>query len=542
MLFLCLFFALGIRLAYIQLIKGSHYAAVANKMHVLTIPAENPPRGNILDRYGQSLIDTELVNSLIAIPSMIQEPSQLAETLAEILDIPPAEALEQLNANVPARSAIILKEGLHQEEIEELQELKAAGIFIVPTRQRYGPDSLARHLIGYEDLIGVKGIEALYEKYLKGTISNYSLSAVVDGIGNVVKGWGFSLHRNYLQDQVRGDVVLTIDSRVQKIIEQVLDKRGVAGAVVIIDIPSGDVLGMASRPNFEQNYVVNSFLKNEQGSALINRSFKPYISDSIFKSVIALTAIESGQVQLNERFTCTGSYTLPFGADIFCWEKEGHGELSFKEAFALSCYPVFIETGLRIGALLGYYSEKLGLNQQELIGYDSLQGINALRQDLGSKKVADAFLKQEGIRLSPLQVANLMATLGRRGSYITPRIVKKIIDHQGSPILEFSQDPPMEVFSEETTRKVDSLLDLLTVSGTGKDAWVAKWGAADKTVGTKPGRLDENSKSVYDIWFAGYGPSDNPRLAIAVLIEDGSAGRQIAALVFQEIAELILGR
>ncbi|MFZ5688105.1 MAG: peptidoglycan D,D-transpeptidase FtsI family protein [Bacillota bacterium] len=574
LLFLGFLLAIEVRIAYIQLVKGTHYAVTAHKMHVLELPAENPPRGDILDRHGQSLIGKVMVTSLAVVPSMIQEPSHLAEALAGILDIPVANTLELLVASVPAKNPILLKEGLTLKEVDELRELNANGLFIVPTQQRYGSGSLARHLIGYlnkidsqnwqslrlspvsvsvggrevqkkyqrGDLVGVKGIEVIYEKYLKGTASDYSLSAVVDARGNVVKGWGFRPQSNNARDITRGDVVLTIDSRIQRIIEQVLDKAGVRGAVVVIDISSGDVLGMASRPNIDQNRLASYLMNAEQEFPLINRCLEPYFPGSIFKSVIALTAIETGQVQIKEKFECTGSYSLPSGLNISCWKKEGHGELSFEEAFASSCNPVFIEVGLRVGGLIEKYSEKLGLNQQELIGYNLPPRAIEVKLEPGPGKVANASLGQEGVRLSPLQVANLMATFGRKGIYITPRVVEKVVDIKGNPILEFSPGTPVKVISEETVNELENMLRLVTISGTGKQAWVPKWGAAGKTSTAETGRLDKSGRRIVDVWFAGYTPLDNPRLAIAVLIEDGIAGGQDAAPIFREIAKLILGR
>lgn len=573
-LFLGFLLAIQLKIGYIQLIKGAQYAAAAKRMHVLELPVENPPRGDILDRHGQSLIGKMMVNSLVVVPSMVQEPERLAEALAGVLNIPVGKILELIAPGVPVKSAIILKEDLSLKEINKLREINENGLFVIPTQQRYGSGSLARHLIGYlnridsqawqslksspatvviegreiqkkyqkEDLIGVKGLEAIYEKYLKGIAPDYLASAVVDALGNVVKGWGFTMRTNNPRDLTRGDLVLTIDSRIQRIIEQVLDKTGVKGAVVVIDIPSGDVLAMASRPNIDQNRLAKNLLNGDRGSPLINRSLEPYFPGSIFKSVIALAAIETNQVQISEKFECTGYFMLPSGLNISCWNKEGHGELTFAEAFALSCNPVFLAAGLRVGDLIKKYSEKLGLHQQELIGYNLPQRQIGVKIEPGAGKIANVVLGQEGVRLSPLQVANLMATYGRKGVYITPRIVDRVIDVNGKPILEFNPAIPVKVLSDRAMSELEKMLRLAVLTGTGKQALVQKWGAAGKTSTTETGRIDKNGRRIVDVWFAGYTPLENPQVAIAVLVEDGTAGGQDAAPIFREIAELILGQ
>ncbi len=556
------------RLWIIQINRGAQLSATAAKARLQLIPAEDTFRGGILDRHLVSLTGAEIRPAAVIFPSLIKNVDELINNLTE-LGFETNMLRSRLNGGGSNRKLapfIWQVDVADAEKQKLLEEARLPGLKLVPVFTRTTEKVVASHLIGYlgritkekweelskagktasglqggsvlyrrDDLVGVKGIESLFEDRLRrGAASSY-WAGTVDARGRFVEGLGLQEIVNTVEQLQREHVVLTLDRELQQKVEEIMDQRVSRGAVVVLDIASGDVLAMASRPSFNPRLPVQ--VLEGQEANLLNRALEYYYPGSVFKTLVAAAALEEGLVTTDEQFVCNGAYIFETGLTIGCWKKEGHGELTFTEALEVSCNPTFVEVGLRLGReRLIRYASLFGLDEPELIGYPLPYKKGAFQiERFGLGKVANASLGQEGVMLTPLMVANIMATVARDGEYVTPRVVREVRRGDGEVVTRFEQAASRRVIEVSTARQVQEMLAGVVKFGTGKEAQVPVWGSAGKTSSAESG-------SGIHAWFAGYTPVTNPRFAIAVLVEYGGIGGRVAAPVFREIAGFLRER
>jgi penicillin-binding protein 2 len=440
--------------------------------------------------------------------------------------------------------------------------LNLVGINIVKIETRYGINSLARHMIGHvskidnetylkvqklkeftykkESYIGVKGVESLYEKYLRLPQAEYYLSATKDAKGNLLSGLGFSRIENKEIQKNKHDVYLTLDKKIQEIVEREMDLKIKKGAIVIMDVTNGQVVAMASRPNYNQNDLDPS-LDEKQDSIFLNRCLQYYYPGSIFKVILSAAALENKMVTPQTTFYCNGAYQFPNGLKIGCWKEQGHGKITLQQALADSCNPTFINLGLMLGReRVLEYIHKFHLDENQLLGYkeSTNPNINIDRYSLPS--LGNVSIGQQGIMLTPLQIASIMSIVANGGIYREPTILKEVVDSAGVAVLETPKQNPERIISIETAKTIQEMLTSATLAGTSKAAWVEKAGSAGKTSSAQTGIYKKDGKEILNVWFAGYAPLEKPQYAVAILVENGTRGGLDAAPVFKNIMEQIL--
>lgn len=564
---LCVFtgllFILTIRTGYLQLWDGPNSGATlavkAIKIRTQTIAGEEFNRGEILDRNLISLTDSAIRPTLIAFPASINDFATTANQLQKVIGLEAiyTESMLQRGQGVYGiRTPVILKGDLSETEIERLQKEPIPGLAVVPLKTRYGTRSMARHLIGHlnsiderqwqklnserrtveanaslpmayrlTDKIGVAGLEGRFENALRGSKAETRIAGLVDANGLLLQGLGYKIQQE-AADPWRNHLILTLDKKYQEIVERILDDHISRGAVAVIDITSGDVLAVASRPNFDQNMVSKYLAGRDE---LIDRTERvAFYPGSVFKAVVAAAVIEEKLVEKDEVFNCQGSYVFNDGTEIKCLRP--HGEVTLADAINKSCNATFIQLGLRLGNdKLQYYAAKLGFTLN----------INA-----GSPPalIGNTSIGQEGVLVSPLQIANLYATLGRNGLYQPWRTIMEIRNYQGDVIQDYPRKAPERVLTEETCKILNQALIETARSGSGQVAWLQEGGSAGKT-----GTAQANDSNRVIAWYAGFAPANNPKLAIAVMVEENNSGAQTglrggetAAPLFKEIATEIL--
>ncbi|MBP1761138.1 MAG: Peptidoglycan glycosyltransferase, partial [Firmicutes bacterium] len=505
-------------------------------------------RGEIMDRNQQTLTKNagsySLYCRLQAIPardgSLTSGCHELAVWLAGRLDSGDEKEIYQLliQANNQKKLLIKLHPDLSDSEIKRLQAVPHPALEIVPQLKRYRQDGFLAHIIGYASASGVDGqagLEKSYNQLLQKGGNRQDILLLQDGRGEAIPGINLKVRS---EDKVRNALVLTIDARVQQLVESVMNKNIARGAVVVMDVHSKEILAMASRPTYNQ-YRVNEYLSDLQ-SPLMNRALSSYYPGSLFKIVVSTAVVEENLVTEGETFTCNGKYVFNDDLAINCWKEEGHGKLSFKQAFARSCNPTFINLGLRLGRnRLLQYVDKLHLTSTELIGMPEQQGDSYVSIDPGDAALANACLGQRGVMLTPLQIATLLSTVADDGYWSPPRLVKYTLNESGQR-RELDSLRGEQVMSSGTAQKVQSMLAMVVAEGTGQTARLPEVGVAGKTATSQTGRIKENGEEVLNTWFAGYLPVDEPRWTIVVLAEEGKSGAESCAPVFKEIARGLL--
>lgn len=544
------FLGLASKLWLIQLINGDLYSCLALEQGSLWVSLEEAPRGKILDRNLLPLTGGETENRLVVFPSVVKDKDEAAGVLAEVLGADGTEIMRYMEGE-----ACCLPYSLTPEQTGRIQQENLTGVMALPVRLRYGENTLASHTLGhlgkvssyeeyfnlaahskkmyrYDDLVGKTGLEWMYEEDLKGNRPERAVRVFKDVGGRLLGGPAFEVE-DQVVDRGRRDVVLTLDNRVQQVVEETMDRSIGRGAVVVMEAGTGDILALASRPGFnpaqpEQN------LTGEAEVSSYDHCVALYQPGSVFKIVVAAAALEENPAGLARRFTCHGDQE----SLIHCWKKEGHGEIDFSRAFAESCNPTFARIGLDLGAQkLIMYARRLGMDNQTVRGYpagfDRRQELDLIGEPYN---LVNCSIGQGPVLVTPLQVAAMTNTIVSGGIYREPRLVKEIRCSSGSVVKEFFSDAGREAVSPGTAGKLRELMELVIDEGTGKEAAVPVFGSAGKTGSAQ---VDDNGEQT-DAWFTGYAPRDNPRYVVTVLVEGGASGSESAAPVFREIVENIL--
>ena len=561
--FTCLLAVILFRTAYLQLWEGpnsgSALAAKALKYRSQVIAGEEYYRGEILDRNFISLTDSGVRYTLVAFPASIRQPAETVRQVEETISLPAEQTallIKRGQEVLGLRSPLLIKINLTSAEAEALRKANITGLAVLPVKTRYGPGAVACHLIGYlnkisesrwqellaekktadsgqslptayriTDSIGTAGLEAKYEEVLRGSKPERRILAISDANGRILEGLGFKV-RHEPADTWRNHLVLTLDKRYQEIVEQVMAETVARGAVVVLDVASGDVLAAASCPTFDQNQVSKYLTGYDE---LIDRTERvAFYPGSVFKMVVAAAVLEEGLVGPDERFNCTGRYTFSDGTEIRCLHE--HGSVNLVDAISKSCNTTFVQLGQRLGGQkLAEYAAKLGF-------------AITITSSSPPALVGNASIGQQGALVSPMQIANLYATIARNGYYRPSRLIAQIRNSQGDVIHEYPGLPALQAVSRETCAALKEALAIAARTGSASPGWVRSGGVAGKT-GTA--QVSDNNKVI--AWFAGFTPVENPRLAIAVMVEEdvdgvrtGLRGGETAGPIFKQIAEEIL--
>jgi len=592
----------SLRLVQLQIIFGDTYRTLSdgNRFRLLRLDA---PRGRILDRNGEVLADNRSAFTLSAIPREIENPEAILERLDRLVELDPerldkaASRLSTLRHSSTSMAIhVSIKEDMPFYEIARVEEAMTdlPGVVITsrPVR-RYVYGDLAGGVLGYlgevdvmelnrfrdrgytlGSLIGKTGIEAVCEEYLRGV--DGGLYVEVHSVGKPqletyfregrreqswVDSLGRRLRTEKRRDPVPGnDVYLTIDRSIQELCEKAL--AGAAGAVVVMDADTGELLGLASQPTYDPNIFVGTVddsevarLLNDPQHPLLNRAFQAtYAPGSVLKPIVAVAALERGVIDAETRFACYGSYDL--GRTFRCWNKGGHGVISLVDAIAYSCDVFFYQVGDLTGhRAITAYCEMFGLGQQtgiELRGERRglVPTVAWKRRHLGEGwyrgDTANLSIGQGATLVTPLQVATVYAALVNGGRLLKPHIVHRILSEDGEVVLQ----PETEVTSvldvrEETLRIITAGLrkgveKTTYPTGTGYRARVegvdiiGKTGTAQVVAQRRDKDEDEGLESTpYEFrdhaWFVGVVTDKKPRVVVCVLVEHGGHGGEVAA-------------
>ncbi len=401
---------------------------------------------------------------------------------------------------------------------------------------RYGEDSCASHIIGYVngDQTGMTGIEQAYNELLSGYGAD-TVSFTLDAQGAPITG--ILPDRTRSEEAVEG-VVLTIDKRLQAIVEEVGNRLLKKGAVVLMEAHTGKLRACASFPDFDPNDIVSA-MEDEENAPLLNRAFCSYSVGSTFKSAVAAAALSDG-LSLPANFCCTGSITV--GDTIFhCFHREGQGILDFQNAMAGSCNPYFISLGQQISPYrLHAMAEDLSFGHETVFapGFSSDSGtlptVAALEN---AGQLANFSFGQGQFSATPVQLAQTMNAFISEGTMTPASLIEgttktgKLVDSPQEAAL------PTQAMSAQTANTIKEAL-IYTVMGVDFHAARPKVVSAGGKTGTaQTGRYHEDDTEIVEGWFVGFFPAENPSYVMAVLCEDAENGAKDASNTFREIVD-----
>ena len=358
LLVLCILIIIVIRVFYIQVFSYDKLSTLAESLWSRELPI-GADRGEIYDRNGKVLATNLTTTSLVLIPNQIKNKEEVAQKLSEIL----GSDYEDMLAHVSKKTSIerVHPEGrqLSYDIASQIDELGFDGVYLVKESKRYYPyGSLLSHVLGYVgiDNQGLSGIELTYDEYLTG--EDGAIKYFSDGKGNRLE-----LAEVYEEPQNGVNITLTIDLDLQLAAERELDNIMLKytpehALILAMDPNTGEILAMASRPNFDPNNY------QDYDTETINRNlpiWMTYEPGSTFKIATLAASLEEQTVNLFEDTFYDGGSVNVDGATIHCWKSGGHGAQTYLEVVENSCNPGFVSLGQKLGTnTLMSYIRKLG--------------------------------------------------------------------------------------------------------------------------------------------------------------------------------------
>lgn len=545
-LIISLFIAVIIKLFYIQFIDYKKINKLANDLWNRDLPIM-ADRGLILDRNGKLLAGNITTTSLIVVPRQIKNKEYAAKELSSILETSYDDMYKHVSKNTSIERIHPEGRSLPYEIADKINNLNMDGVYLLKEGKRYYPfKNVLSHVLGYVgiDNQGLSGIESYYDKYLMGT--DGAIKYLSDGKGKRLK-----LNESYHEPYNGMNVLLTIDLDLQLAIENELDiavsKYNPEHAMILAMNPkTGEVLAMASRPNFDGNNYKKYDIETINRNLPIWMTYEP---GSTFKIITYASAIEEKVVNIFEdTFYDTGSVKVA-GSTLHCWKHEGHGFQTFLEVLQNSCNPGFVSLGQKLGKdKLMHYIREFGFGKKTGIDLNG-EGKGILFSDdrMGEVELATTAFGQ-GISVTPVQQVKAVSAVINGGNIYTPFIVKGIEDpYSHEFILENKKHLEKKVISEETSKLTRYALETVVALGTGHNAYLENY-----RIGGKTGTAQKVDKGVYMqgnyiLSFIGFMPADDPEIVVYVAVDHphntvqygGTVSAPIAKNVFKSAAKIL---
>lgn len=555
------------RLYYLQVYQADRYKTLSDENRISTRLLV-PPRGIIFDRNGVTIASNQQNFQALIVAEQAPNVQETLDAFKKIMPLSEAEE-ERIKKDLKRNRSFVpikIRDNLSWEEVSRIQ-LHAPdlpGIVIDEGLSRYYPFGASMaHILGYvssvsdKDVkddpllevpgfkIGKSGIEKYLEKNLRGESGNLKLE--VNAYGRIMK----EIER---VDGIPGkDVQLTIDARLQ---QKAFDLFGEeSGAAVLLDVHTGEILAFVSAPSFDPNMMTQG-LSSEDWKALLHNERNPltdkaisgqYSPGSTFKMIVALAALEAGVIKPETRSYCSGKMFLGNHA-FHCWKKEGHGHLNVVEALQHSCDIFFYETAQKLGIeKIADMARRFGLGSKINIGLENEKDGLIPDKAWKLKRFGEPWQQGESlisgigqgyILTTPLQLATMTARLVNGGYEIKPTFLK-VSNDEKNKIKKIDVSPANLELIKEGMYAV--------VNKPGGTAWRSQFNYLGQRMGGKTGTTQvrritmkerrEGIKKESELpWrlrnhalFVGYAPHDNPKYAVAVLVEHGGGGSSVAA-------------
>ncbi len=558
----------------VQITQGDFYQqrAIAQQLRTTPITAN---RGTIYDRNGNTLAVSATVWTVLFSPHDIDdaEAEILADGMSEILGVDREFVIEK--AKNKKNYYQIVKKKVEKETADKViafaAEHKIAGVSLQKDSKRYYPyGSLGSSVLGFvnEENQGAYGIESYYNTTLSGTP------------GKVVaakNAWGTDMPFSYqeMYDAKDGhSLVLTLDETIQHMLDKHLETAVVEHKVrnraagIIMNVKSGEILGMTTKPDFDPNEayeIADPAAKaavealrgdNEAYQQALNAArfaqwnnkciSEPYEPGSVFKIVTLSTGLETGAVVPSNHFHCPGFYMVG-NVRKGCWKTAGHGDQDLAAAVRNSCNPAFMMVGQRIGAERFYdYFSNFGLTETtgvdlpgEAIGsYHSKKALtnpNDYENSLTSCSFGQTF------KVTPLQLITAVAAAVNGGTLYEPHVVKQILDAEGNIVQNIEPNAKRQVISAETSAIVCQMLETVVTEGSGKNSYIPGYRIGGKT-GTSE-KIDLMNKTGEDrkvLSFVGIAPMDDPQIACLVLLDEPTLVNEYGSTIAAPVVGSIL--
>ena len=534
------FFILVIcRLFYLQVVKYDFYRSrvLDQRTRIIVLSGD---RGDIFERGGDVLATSISTYSIFAIPKDAKNKDLIASKLSRLLGASKYSILMKISSN---KHFVFLERKVSKALWDKIKAADLKGIYALVEKERaYTRGRLASQILGFVgvDNFGLSGIELGFDKYLMGVEGRLIIESDPSGRELVV-----SRAREIEPPTEGASVTLAIDAALQYMAEGELERAvkehgAVSGTLIIMDVKEGDILAMASKPDFDPNRYSEFPASNWDERAVLN-SYEP---GSTFKLITAAAALEDGRVTVGERIYCPDR--MDIGRTVI---RNSHTLKPEEKSADLSeILQRSINTGaalvaMKVGEERFYsYIRLFGFGERTRIGIPGeTPGIVRNFKNWSKPDIATISFGQ-GIAVTPLQMLSSVATIANFGIRVRPVLVKKIESPDGSFVKVFPRQELGRVISEKTAKELISMMEDVVERGTGKPAGIKGF-----RVGGKTGTAQKVRPGGFGYWpghyvasFVGIAPASNPRLAAIVVIDDPRGifwGETVAAPVFARVME-----
>ncbi len=535
------FCVLIVRLGYLQIVCTGYYTKRSEDNRIRPVRLV-PPRGVVYGRNGIiPLADNEIAFDVCIAPGNVERLEYMDQrgrevfgrlnfTLTEYQDIL-KELKELRKSHIAAFDPVVIKEDIDKDAAAYLAENNShIPEIIIQARPKRRYRGSAAHIIGYtslvdkedlkngyvlNDVIGKGGVEAVYEEYLRGDLGWKMVE--VDVYGRIIRDLPMAV-----KAEPGHSVKLTLDLDLQRKAEALLE--GKSGVIIAMDPRNGEVLAMASKPDYDANTLSSNWGKigSDPARPLWNRAtMAEYPPGSIFKIITATAGLEEKKIDRSVRFYCNGKFYLANWSRPFkCHKKTGHGWMNIHSALVESCNVFFYNLASKKEVtipLMHKYALMYGLGKK--VGIELPGERQGSVPEIGRRgDRINMCIGQGDVLVTPLQMANLICVMANRGASYKPRIVRQ---PQGE-----KAEINVDLSGKVSLRTIDTIRNALmgvVKRGYSRQANLPDYQTAGKTGSAENTHGDDHS------WFIGFAPFDRPEIAVVILIENGGRGSEVAA-------------
>ncbi|MDR0918997.1 MAG: penicillin-binding protein 2 [Oscillospiraceae bacterium] len=406
-------------------------------------------------------------------------------------------------------------------------------IFNVP--KQLSENQIAQHIIGYElEDEGITGLLGGYNTFLHSYRQEYSISYAVDAKGKIFAGLQ---GKPFVSEENNVGLVTTIDSKLQEISETVAKKSLSKGAIVVMDVKSGEIRAMVSTPSYSSYDLIQAM--GDENNPLINRALRPYSVGSCFKLLIASEALNEGFGHFT--YECTGVENV-YSQEFHCHKLIGHGEQTMDEAIMNSCNTYFIKLAEQLDPkALRDLAVKFGFGEYAELANGIFSDDGNLPTDKELEipaELANFSFGQGKLLATPVQICKMTAVIANGGLDISPTLVKGITldkktivgDNDGIKIVE-------RVIDKNIAEKLQYAMKMTNYMNENSNSKTQYTSTGVKTSTAQTGKKNADGDELYNAWITGFFPTDNPQYAITVMYEDGGYGNSVTAPVLKEIID-----